>query len=260
MNKYTINEYAIYKQIRFKWIYTTRRMMSSPPIFLRLNSISLFPPTCSIVAEYKCPNTALLYTNTTLVCSATCLHWKSFSLHWHCSQHWTLLNAHSKCSALKNVCIRQANFWHTLHIQMYRNQSATDLNAGLLAPYPFELFCRDDAFFSFSLTPTVSQTKLVKNYQKLTLDESRRLQLTQIDLAWLQMTRVMLKKSMIMFVGINSLSTLMMCMEASNFECPLCPMHQPRILHVFHFWWACKFIFLEIYFFIKLLHRSNFKS
>ena len=74
MNKYAINEYAIYKQIRFKWICTTRRMMSSPPIFLRLNSISLFPPTCSIVAEYKCPNTALLYTNTTLVCSALLGH------------------------------------------------------------------------------------------------------------------------------------------------------------------------------------------
>ena len=34
-------------------------MMSSPPIFLRLNSISLFPPTCSSLSEYKCPNTAL---------------------------------------------------------------------------------------------------------------------------------------------------------------------------------------------------------
>ena len=43
-------------------------MMSSPPIFLRLNSISLFPPTCSFVAEYKCPNTAMLYTVTVLPC------------------------------------------------------------------------------------------------------------------------------------------------------------------------------------------------
>ena len=47
-------------------------------ISLGLNSISLFPPTCSVVAEYKCPNTTLHYFG--LFCSVLLFLQGKFSL------------------------------------------------------------------------------------------------------------------------------------------------------------------------------------
>ena len=88
-------------------------------ISLGLNSISLFPPTCSVVAEYKCPNTTLHYFS--LFCSVLLFLQGKFSLLMPVHNI-----THTQCTECQNVCIIGANL--LTHTYTNRNKPASDLN------------------------------------------------------------------------------------------------------------------------------------
>ena len=92
-------------------------------ISLGLNSISLFPPTCSVVAEYKCPNTTLHYFS--LFC---------FFLQGKFSLLMLVQSAHK--------IIRRENLLTSTYIvHGQKKKPASDLKCGFLAFYPTGLCC-----------------------------------------------------------------------------------------------------------------------